>query len=289
MFFEFANKEVQKSYDWSVKSFAEEDYIHDKHLNILEVLQAHYLIVDMFFELGEGIGGVGVKDVNMLCSALSRQNTCFGSVCKYKTVFDIAASILYALVKNHPFYDANKRTAFLSILYYLQKHNYTPSVSQKDFEDFLVEVASDKIKQKSRYKELVKKSDSPEVDYISWYLKANTRKLDKREYLVTYRELRKILQSFNFDLKYPSNNAIAVISYRKRILSRDKFKEVKIGTIAFPGDSKQVSKPDIRKVREITGLTSKNGFDSQVFYKELSPLSVLLVKYQGPLKRLANR
>lgn len=295
--FEFFNPQVAELYQWSTKDFDERDYINDIHLNIFEVLQAHFMIAEVFIDRGTGIGGVGVKDMNLLKSALSRQNACFGGVCKYQDTFEIAASLMYGLVKNHPFYDANKRTAFLSIIYYLYKNNYIPSVSHKEFEDFLVDVAEGNYIKKPRYRKLLKKyPERGEVKYIAWYLKRNTRKIDKKEYLLSYRELKKVLSSHGYELRNPSGNSIGIYKLKKpskkffwKEKDSAKKKYVKVGTIPFPGDNKQVAKPELKKIRDLTGLTPQNGYDSQVFYREVSPLSHLLLKYQEPLRRLADR
>src|SRR3546814_7570625 len=50
-------------------------------------------------------------------------------------------SLMYGLIKNHPFHDANKRTAFLCAILHLQKIGRTPTIDQKSFEDFTVNVA----------------------------------------------------------------------------------------------------------------------------------------------------
>ena len=73
-------------------------------IGLHEVLEAHFLLADFFFKTGEGIGGVGPKDVNMLHSALARQFTEFRGKPKYKDRIDVCASLMYGLVKNHPFY-----------------------------------------------------------------------------------------------------------------------------------------------------------------------------------------
>lgn len=289
----FTNNDLKQHYEMDIDGVDTSRDENNQHLSAEEVLTAHYLIADFFLDLGEGIGGIGVKDKNLLLSALSRQNACFGGVCKYTGVFEIGATLLFGLIKNHPFYDANKRTAFLSILYFLQKNNFIPSVSELEFEDFLVEIADDKIQKRGRYVSLRKKSDTPEVDYIAWYLKKNTRKIDKQQYLVTYRELAKILRGFGFDLKDPSNGSINVVKYRNKILvmpfSKSNVTETKIGTISYPGEGKQVGRSVLKTVREITELTAKKGYDSQVFYKDVQPLSMLINKYEAPLRRLANR
>jgi death-on-curing protein len=292
----FQGSSIENSFQQVIKSvdFSQDD--ENQFLSVKEVLSAHYLIAEFFIELGEGIGGVGPKDINLLFSALSRQNACFDGICKYEGIFEIGAALLYALIKNHPFHDANKRTAFLSILYMLQKYNYTPNVTAKEFEDFLVEISDDSIKHKKRYKDMLRRGvDKPEVEYIAWYLRTKTRKIDKKQYLVTYRDLTKILRGFDFDLKYPSSGSISIIKYKKAILknpfssSAGRTVEQKIGTISYPGANKQVGKSVLRQVRLLTGLTEEKGYDSQVFYKDSDPLNILIAKYEQPLRRLANR
>lgn len=62
-------------------------------------------------------GPEGVRDEGMLDGALSRpQNlAAYGQ----PTAFELAASLAFGLVKNHPFVDGNKRTAFLSTYVFL--------------------------------------------------------------------------------------------------------------------------------------------------------------------------
>ena len=62
-------------------------------------------------------GAEGVRDNGMLESALARpQNlAAYGE----PTLFELAAALEYGLVKNHPFVDGNKRTAFLCVYAFL--------------------------------------------------------------------------------------------------------------------------------------------------------------------------
>ena len=114
-------------------------------LGIHDVLKAHFLLADFFFAAGEGLGGLGPRDCQLLHSALYRQHIAFEGKQKWETQYQIAANLLYGLIKDHPFHDANKRTAFLSTLYYLFTKGCVPTVSQKHYEDFTVEIADDKL------------------------------------------------------------------------------------------------------------------------------------------------
>lgn len=88
---------------------------------------------------------IGVRDTNLLGSAIGRQNIRFGGKTKYTDKIDICATLFFGLVKNHSFSDGNKRTALLILLYQLGLFGYMPNVSQKKFEKLVVSVAANKI------------------------------------------------------------------------------------------------------------------------------------------------
>lgn len=278
---------------WADIIGSNDNYESPTTLGIIDVLRAHFLIADFFLAEGKGLGGVGPRDIELLNSALYRPFMCYGGVCKWTSPFEKAATVLFGLVMDHPFHDANKRTAFLSILFLLQKMGYTPTVSHKEFEDFLVEIADRKLDVHSRFQQYRKKHDDPEIKFIAWWLKAKTRPVDKRQYIITYRDLARILGKFNFFLENPHHNSIEVVEYKERFLNPfglfDKKIRNKLGNIGFPGWTRQVYKGELKRVRDLTGLTEANGYDSQVFYQDADPLSQLINEYQEPLRRLADR
>lgn len=279
---------------WCALSGDTDPYDSDKTLGIRDILKAHFLIADFFLAEGSGIGGIGPRSLDLLHSAAGRPLVSFGGKMKWTDPFDTAATLLYGLVMNHAFHDANKRTAFLCTLFLLQeKIGRVPKVSQKVFEDFLVDIAEHKIKKRSRYKEIKKENnDDPEVLYISHWLRTNTRPLDKRQYTITFRDLKRILNKFGYGLENPHRNYIDVVQYRKSAKFfgyGDKTQIQKLGVIGYPGETRQVQKGDLKSVRRMTGLDAKNGYDSQVFYKDEEPLDFLIAEYQEPLRRLADR
>ncbi|EIM02339.1 death-on-curing protein [Rhodanobacter thiooxydans] len=62
-------------------------------------------------QLAEHGGGIGVRDDNLLDSALARprQSHAYGD--PPPDLADLAASLAFGLARNHPFVDGNKRTA----------------------------------------------------------------------------------------------------------------------------------------------------------------------------------
>ncbi len=256
-------------------------------------MRAHFLIVDYFYDEGYGIGGVGPKEPNLLHSAVYRQFTGFDGKDKWETSYERCATLIFGLVKDHPFHDANKRTALLILLYFLNRTNRTPIVDQKDLEDFIVDIAEDKLKRYRRHQSLKSRTDDPEILFIADYLRRNSRALDKRNYTITFKELDLRLREFGYCLSNPHKNFIDVCRIQKSRgflgFSKEKTKLIKVAQIGFPGWKRQVGKGAMSTVRKETKLMPEKGVDSESFYRGIDPLYTLIAEYSGPLERLAYR
>lgn len=257
-------------YEFHLSQIDEIDYSGDRpHLSCEDVLDAHYLIGEHFRKLGEGIGGFGPKDVGLLSSAVGRQLTSAGGSFVYCGLWETAAALIIGLITDHPFHDANKRTAFLSSVYFLLEHGYVPRVDIVEVEDFTVDIANHHLNHGKHIS----------VDEVWQKLKTMFRERDNRiSYVVTYRELDQILRQHGCSLGNPSGNYIDVFKGEDRV-----------ARIGFPSMSKEVGRKAVATVRKTTGLTADNGFDAQVFFKGADPLNLLIGEYEEPLKRLADR
>lgn len=257
-------------YSRHLRELDEIDYSGDRpHLSYEDVLDAHYLIGEHFRKLGEGIAGFGPKDMGLLSSAVARQVASAGGAYVYNDIWQIAAALMIGLITNHPFHDANKRTAFLSSVFFMLEHGYVPRVDIEEVEDFTVSVAEFHMSHGRHV----------QVEDVSAKFKTMFRERDNRiSYVITYRELDNILRRHGFSLENAIGNYIDVMHGDRRL--------VKIG---FPGLSKEVGRKAIATVRKETGLTAENGFDAQVFFKGEDPLNVLIGQYEAPLRRLADR
>jgi len=60
----------------------------------------------------------------------------------YPDVFSKAAILYYLLIKNHPFLDGNKRTAFLALMRFLNINGYTLNATNDALYQFTIDVAS---------------------------------------------------------------------------------------------------------------------------------------------------
>ena len=285
---------VEGEYHRFLKEFEPVARLSAGCLSVDDVLKAHFLIANHFLIEGQGIGGIGPKSRPLLESAVFRQVSSFRGVSKWSNLFDHTATLFYGIIKNHPFHDANKRTAFLSALFQLYKGGFCPSISEKALEDFTVDVADNSLAKFSRYRELVKSGDpDPEVKMISKFFRDNARRIDGNRYVITFRELQKILNRYGFYLVDPIDNRIDVVRYeqKKRMMGIFGSEEVRVrvGRIGFPRWTAQVTAADIKNVREITGLSHKNGVDSGAFFHGLDDMQSLITTYNAPLMRLAYR
>ncbi|PZW43674.1 death-on-curing protein [Humitalea rosea] len=286
---DFSNAQVGAEFERWCAQIPDDPYRGQTTLGIIDVLRAHFLIADFFEGEGAGISAAGPMNLDLLHSAMYRQ---FGEFEK-RSRFEVCATLFYGIIKNHCFYDANKRTALLSLLYHMERVGYCPTVSQQQIENFAVEVANDELpKRYARYGEVKKKSAyDPNVAFIADYLSRNSRKVENDNHVITYRQLEKILFRHGFRMENPSANTIDIIRYEERrfLGFARKAERTRIGMIGFPGMSIQVSRGDIKKVRIMTKLDYKNNVDSAAFYGKLDPISTLITTYQQPLRRLANR
>lgn len=274
----FQHPEIEREFDRWQKQLPHCDYIGG--LSYSDVLSVHFVLSDMFYGIGSGMGGIGPKSLDMLISAISRQYVSFGGVEKWTRPEELAATLLYGIVLNHPFHDANKRTAFLSALLLLERFKITIRVTERQFEDFIVSVAEKSFRKLEKFKRSFADQDDADVRYIAHYIRLSTRQSDKKDYVVTYRELNTLLRRFGFELSNPHANTIDVVTTNGR---------TRVCNIGYHGLSRQVAKPVIKYVRQETGLDFLSGCDSGAFFKGEEPINNLLARYYEPLERLAHR
>ena len=110
-----------------------------------EVEQVHKLLIDTFG------GSHGIRDLSALLSALARPFQTFDNKELYPTPIDKAASLLESIVSNHPFIDGNKRTAYVLARLFLLQNRMDIKASQQDKYEFVMSIASGKM----RFEEIV--------------------------------------------------------------------------------------------------------------------------------------
>lgn len=106
------------------------------YLTLDELLAIHYEEVEKFG------GSHGVRELNLLDSALHRPQSSFMGEDLYPSFFHKAAALMHSILLNHPFIDANKRTAIVSTAYFLHLNNYDIDAKQQELIEIALKVAS---------------------------------------------------------------------------------------------------------------------------------------------------
>jgi death-on-curing protein len=90
-------------------------------------------------------GSEGVRDYNLLDSALETPFQSFGGDELYPTIQAKAARLGYGLIKNHCMIDGNKRIGTHSILVFLALNGIELKYMQKELYETILDVAAGKI------------------------------------------------------------------------------------------------------------------------------------------------
>ena len=121
----------------------------------LEIVRA------MHAEAIRRFGGLdGVRDENLLASAVLTPQSTFGGKSPYSDLVEIAAAYLFYLCRNHPFLDGNKRTAMLAAIVFLRLNGIEPARDSERWEQLMMEVAAsrlDRDQTTKRLRQLLKK------------------------------------------------------------------------------------------------------------------------------------
>ena len=75
--------------------------------------------------LAEYGGDPGVRDQGLLESAVAQPRARFGGNDLYPSIAEKAAALAFSLVKNHPFFDGNKRTGYGAMMMFLSRNGHT--------------------------------------------------------------------------------------------------------------------------------------------------------------------
>jgi death-on-curing protein len=113
----------------------------------------HDEVLDIYRENIQRFGGFGaVRDNNALLSCIVNPHRMFSGRDLYPSIEEKVAILVFSLIKNHPFVDGNKRTAFTVGRVFLRLNSY-------DFES------------NEEYYQVIKKvarSEMSQEDFFDW-------------------------------------------------------------------------------------------------------------------------
>ena len=105
----------------------------------------------------------GIRDKNLLASAVNTPFQTFMGNDLYPSIYDKAAQLCYGIANNHPFTDGNKRTALHSMYIYLIINGFDITATQQEVENLIIDVAA---------------GNMTNTELAEW-LRENTIKIDK--------------------------------------------------------------------------------------------------------------
>ena len=112
--------------------------VEPEWIELKTVLQFHQR------QLAEHGGLNGIRDENMLHSALAKPQQLWTYGSPPPDLCQIAASYAYGIAKNHPFFDGNKRTAAIACELFLVLNGMAFSIGEEDkYPEFLALAAGD--------------------------------------------------------------------------------------------------------------------------------------------------
>ncbi len=114
--------------------------IHYISLKLLEEV-CHRLAVDLFDKEREPIATFAAGDLGKLDSSLNAPRAGFGEYEQYPTLQEKGAVLAYALIKNHPFPNGNKRIAVTTLMVFLRINSMRLAVSQETLVRFARRIA----------------------------------------------------------------------------------------------------------------------------------------------------
>lgn len=96
-------------------------------------------------QLAEHGGSPGVRDDNLLESALARPQQLYAYGTPAPDLADLAATLAYGLARNHPFVDGNKRTAYVVYRTFLVLNDAEITASDEEKYLTIIALAEDKL------------------------------------------------------------------------------------------------------------------------------------------------
>lgn len=126
----------------------------------MKVFTVRQVLILHEWEISHWGGSQGVRDMGMLESAVGRPFATFGGQDLYKNIYLKAGAFIQSLVKNHPFVDGNKRTAFVGAAVFLLVNDVSIKATQKEVVKLMLRVANENLS----------------VDEIAAWLKQHTKR-----------------------------------------------------------------------------------------------------------------
>ena len=105
-------------------------------LTLAEVIEIHTDQIDRYG------GSDGVRDMNLLSSAVAIPFASFSGSFLHADIYEMAGAYAFHICQNHPFVDGNKRTALASALVFLEINGTSVSDPAGKLYHMMISIAS---------------------------------------------------------------------------------------------------------------------------------------------------
>lgn len=273
------------------------------------IIHLHSLLSRHYGDLPEmePVSPPGIKDKGMLESAVMRQQTGSLGWYKYSDPFTNCSTLVFGLIKNHPFFNGNKRVALLALIKHLYCNGFVlnPNLKMLDLYALLIAVADGKMVEflnkhdkkatgQKPWNQIVKKvamNDDETVEYVGFWLKRNSINKDQGTASNTkFAHLREILKAKGIEVRQEGAKIIlwqeiqpTILGIRigsKKIVNR---KEYSIGNTRT-----HISKVIINSIRKDYGLSNQDGFDNASFFNDADFIDEAIIKYKRIIYKLSR-
>jgi len=119
-------------------------------LTLAEVIEIHN---DQMQRYG---GHAGIRDMNLLSSAVAMPYASFSGKFLHADIFEMAAAYAFHISQNNPFIDGNKRTALASALVFLEMNKISISDPDGKLYEAMIKLASGKLS-KNKFADVLRK------------------------------------------------------------------------------------------------------------------------------------
>lgn len=264
-----------------------------------EIEELHKILCDNYNLLPEmePVSPPGIKNRDMLESAVSRQLVGSGDYYKYPDIFSNCATLVFGLVKNHSFHNGNKRIGFLALIKHLYSNGYVirPYIKHQEIYELLRSLADSSLEEHSAvynkhfYKQhkKVKWTDDIQIKYLTLWLRQNVEHKNTKikQKTISVNELERLLRTKNLTTKF--SGKYLSISKRTSIL-QDLFGKKAFNKDYIIKDEKNVPLNLVEQMRKDFSISFLDGVDNSTFYNDEDIINSEIVSYKKIIYKLAK-
>lgn len=222
----------------------------DRLITVEEALSVHEYLAEHYEQSEDPISPRGVKNKELLESAVFRPFATAGGSDLYSTPMDKAAALFHGVISNHCFHNGNKRAALLLTMCFLDSCGYwIDKCGDEELFEFTRQTAAHEIATDRK----------DEIKIIKKFLKKNSRKTLSGDRQLSFFELKDCLSNAGYSL-VDNGEYFEVINENK---AKKVTKILKKGRAGI----ENYDPAYIRKLRKLLGLTAIHGWDSTRFYR----------------------